>query len=359
MSFLKKHIIKIILLLIVVVGGVYGYYYYTQSQTAAQPQKLETVTKGDLLKTISATGSLSAVDNVDINSKITGRIVEVYVKENQHVEAGQQLLCLDDTTLAATVKQNAAKLQNALVTYNRDLTLLRQGALAQSDFDTAEADYIVAQANYDTAVANLSDTIITSPIAGYIIGEPTPVGQTVSSGISTPQVLMSVANLDKMQIDVLVDESDIGQVRDGQMVSFTVDAYTDQNFEGQVRLVSRSATTTNNVIYYTVYVDVDNKENKLLPTMTARADIIISEVKAVLSVPVSCINTDDQGKYVQVYDEKTKVTKKVYVETGLTNDERTEITGELNEGDKVIPRTVKATTTTSTRVGGGPGGPPL
>ena len=179
-------------------------------------------------------------------------------------------------------------MENALATYNRYSALLAKGAISKSDYDLAEADYTVAKANYDQATSNVNDTVITTPISGYVIGKPTPVGQTISSGISEPQVIMSIANLDNMQIETMVDESDIGQVKVGQKVNFTVDSYPDRTFEGIVRLVSRKAVTENNVIYYTVYVDVANSEGKLLPTMTARANIIVNEADGVLMVPANC-----------------------------------------------------------------------
>ena len=354
MQFFKNNKVKIIALILLVAASFGGYKYYASTKTPEKVEKTAAVERGDLVASISATGSLSAVDNVDINSKITGRIVEVYVKENQHVTAGQKLLRLDDKTLVATQTQAAAKLQNALATYNRYLTLMNQGAIARSEFDTAEADYIVARASYDTATSNVNDTIITSPIDGSVIGEPTPVGQTVSSGISTPQVLMSIANLDKMQIETLVDESDIGQVKVGQKVEFTVDAYPDVTFEGIVRLVSRSATKASNVIYYTVYVDVDNKDGKLLPTMTARTEIITDKASDVLMVPITCLRSEGKKRYVQVYDEATKTSRNVYVTVGLTSDEKAAVSGDLQVGDKLLVRAVKATTTTNKNTMSGP-----
>lgn len=354
MQFLINNKMKIIALVLLAAVGIGGYKYYESTKTPAKVEKTASVERGDLVATISATGSLSAVDNVDINSKITGRIVEVYVKENQHVTAGQKLLRLDDKTLVATQTQAAAKMQNALATYNRYLALVNQGAIARSEFDTAEADYIVAKASYDTATSNVNDTVITSPIDGYVIGEPTPVGQTVSSGISTPQVLMSVANLDKMQIEVLVDESDIGQVKVGQNVQFTVDSYPDITFEGSVRLVSRSAVKASNVVYYTVYVDVDNKDGKLLPTMTARTEIITDKASDVLMVPVTCLRSEGKKRYVQVYDENTKTSRNVYVTVGLTSDDKAAVTGDLQVGDKLLVRTAKTTTTTTRSTMGGP-----
>ena len=166
---------------------------------------------------------------------------------------------------------------------------------------------------------------------------------------------MSVANLDKMQIETLVDESDIGQVKVGQKVRFTVDAYPDITFDGVVRLISRSAVTSNNVIYYTVYVDVDNKDGKLLPTMTARTEIITGEADDVLMVPITCLRSEGKKRYVQVYNETTRETKNVEVKVGLTGDDKVEVTGDLQVGDKVLVRaTTKTATTPKVNIGGPP-----
>ena len=219
--------------MVVLLAICYGGYSYYQSVTTVETTvKTAKVEYGTLKDSISATGSLSAVDNVDISSKITGRIVEVLVKENQHVEAGQVLVRLDSTSLEATARQMKARLDNALLTYNRYNALLQQGAISRSDFDLAEADYIVAQANYDQAVSNVNDTVIVSPISGYIIGEPTPVGQTISSGISEPQVIMSVANLDNMQIDTLVDLINLVSLRTGHSIGgFDADKIQGKHLE--------------------------------------------------------------------------------------------------------------------------------
>ena len=355
LKFLQKNKYMIIVAALVLAGSYGGYKYYQSTQQTAETIKLGKVTRGDLTETVSATGSLTALDNVDISSKITGRIVEVLVKENQHVNAGDVLVRLDDTALKATLAQMEAKLINAQLTYNRDRDLLNQGAISQATYDAAYADYLVAKSNYEKASSDVNDTIITTPINGYIIGKPTPVGQTISSGISTPQVIMSVATLDNMEIEALVDESDIGQVKEGQKVKFTVDAYPEETFMGTVRLLSKKATTENNVIYYKVYVTVDDAKGKLLPTMTARAEFIISEAKDVTMVPLNCIYTEGKRRYVKVYNEKTKETKDVDVSVGLSNDNNIVVTGaDLQEGEKLLVKKAVAKQTNTNRMG-----PPL
>ena len=352
LKFLQKNKYMIIVAALVLAGSYGGYKYYQSTQQTAETIKLGKVTRGDLTETVSATGSLTALDNVDISSKITGRIVEVLVKENQHVNAGDVLVRLDDTALKATLAQMEAKLINAQLTYNRDRDLLNRGAISQATYDAAYADYLVAKSNYEKASSDVNDTIITTPINGYIIGKPTPVGQTISSGISTPQVIMSVATLDNMEIEALVDESDIGQVKEGQKVKFTVDAYPEETFMGTVRLLSKKATTENNVIYYKVYVTVDDAKGKLLPTMTARAEFIISEAKDVTMVPLNCIYTEGKRRYVKVYNEKTKETKDVEVTLGLSNDSNIIVTGAtLQEGEKLLVKKAVAKQTNSNRMG--------
>jgi HlyD family secretion protein len=353
LKFIKNNL-YILLFLAILAGACFGGYKYYQSQKAAKTETVKTasVEYGNLQKSVSATGSLSALDNVDISSKITGRIVEVFVAENDHVTAGQLLLRLDDTSLKATEVQRKATLDEAELNLNRYAKLLSQGAIPQQTYDTALMNYKVAKAAHEQAVSNTDDTYIYSPIDGYVIGKPTPVGQTISSGISSPQVIMSIANLDKMQIETLVDESDIGQIKVGQKVEFTVDSYPEETFEGTVRLISRSATTTNNVIYYKVYVDVANSKNKLFPTMTARANIIINEAGDVLMIPQNCLFYDGGRAYVKKYDAKTKQKTEVDVEVGMTGDERVAVkSDQLRQGDKLVVKTLKAKQNTNVRSG--------
>ena len=353
MNFINRNKYAVIFCALLLAGGYGGYKYYVSSQTPAATVKTGVVERGNLVETISATGALSAVNNVDISSKITGRIVEVLVEENQHVNAGDVLVRLDDTALMATMRQMKAKLDNAEANYNRFQKLVESGAISRSEYDNVYADYLVAKTNYEKAASDVQDTVITTPIDGYIIGEPTPVGQTISSGISEPQVIMSVATLDDMQIEAMVDESDIGQVKVGQKVNFTVDAYPNENFSGKVRLISRKAETENNVIYYKVYVDVDDAKGKLLPTMTARADFVIASAENVLMVPLNCVYIEGKRRFVKVYNTKTKESRDVDVKLGLSNDSEIVVqTDALKPGEILLVRKAVAKQT-GVRSGGG------
>lgn len=353
MNFINRNKYAVIFCALLLAGGYGGYKYYVSTQTPVETIKTGVVERGNLVETISATGALSAVNNVDISSKITGRIVEVLVEENQHVKAGDVLVRLDDTALMATMRQMKAKLDNAEANYNRYQKLVESGAISRSEYDNIYADYLVAKTNYDKAASDVQDTVISTPIDGYIIGEPTPVGQTISSGISEPQVIMSVATLDDMQIEAMVDESDIGQVKVGQKVNFSVDAYPNETFTGKVRLISRKAETSNNVIYYKVYVDVDDSKGKLLPTMTARADFVIASADDVLMVPLNCVYFDGKRRYVKVYNAKTKESREVDVKLGLSNDSEIVVkTDALQPGEVLLVRKAVAKQT-GVRTGGG------
>ena len=341
-KFIRNNL-HILLFIVLLAAACFGGYRYYQSKKAADtaPVKTAAVEHGNLRKTVSATGSLSALDNVDISSKITGRITNVYVKENDHVAAGQLLLKLDDTSLKATEVQRKATLDDYELTLNRYASLLSKGAISQQTYDTALMNYKVAKAAYEQAVSNTNDTAIYSPIDGYVIGKPTPVGQTISSGISTPQVIMSIANLDTMQIETMVDESDIGQIKVGQNVRFTVDSYSDETFEGTVRLISKSATTSSNVVYYKVYVEVTDSKNKLFPTMTARTNIILEETDDVLMIPQNCLFRKGKRTYVKKYDSASRTETEVEVTVGMTGDEKIAVqSDELRQGDRVVVKTL-------------------
>lgn len=361
----------IIIVLLAILG--YGGYRYYESKNQAQV-KIDTVKVeiGDIKTTVSATGTVKPVNSVDVNSKISGRIVEVLVKENDWVTEGQKLFVLDDESYKSDLVKTEATLNNAAVTLERMRTLWQRGAVAKSEFDVAEKDYLVAKANYDTSVSNLDDTIIRAPVTGLVIGKPTPAGQTVAPGISTPMVLMTIADMSIVQSETLVDETDIGQIALDQQVEFTVDAYSEMTFHGVVSLISRKAETENNVIYYKVYVDVSDARGLLFPDMTSRVTIHANEVANVLTLPLSSIRETSRSKFVYKMLPDGKA-QEIEVATGLRSDDRVEIKSGLNEGDEIALRpsavtsaniTVSgangSTTNSSTaqRGSGGPGGGP-
>lgn len=339
-------------LLAVCVLGFGTYTYFNNKKLSQEAASIRTVKvqRGNVVSSVSATGTLSLENSVDVSSKITGRIVEVKFKENDQVKAGDILFKLDDATYRSDVQQNAAKLANVSANYSRNQQLYTKGAVSKMIMDESEMNYLVALAAYGKSSDSLADTVITAPIDGLVIGEPTKAGQTVAPGVSTPMILMTIGDMSSVRIGALVDESDIGRVKDGQRVTFTVDSYQNEEFEGYVQLISRKSVTQQSVIYYTVYIKVSDPKGKLLPGMTARTNILIAESKGSIYVPQMAIRDSKDGKFVQVM--KNNLVSEVQVETGLAGENGIEIKSGLNEGDLVVMRSSKNNAATSNIIGG-------
>ena len=341
----------IIALIVVAVAAKFGSDYYAKSSQPAFTGTVVAVERGDIQSVVSATGTISPVNSVDVSSKITGRIVEVKINENETVKADQVLILLDDTRYRTTVSQSEAKLANSAANFERVSRLAAIGALSTQQLDAARMEYQVAQATHDDAVSQLADTVIKAPIDGIVIGKPIPAGQTVAPGISSPMVLMTIADMSKMQISVQVDESDVGRVKNGQKVSFTVDSYPGKTFTGVVSNVSNKATITQNVVYYPVTVDIDNPEGLLKPTMTARVSVHVGESKNILIVPLSAVKQTKGQQYVQVM--KDGKTQNVNITLGLASDDRVEVASGLKEGDQILLSGTKPQTNQSGPPAGG------
>lgn len=328
-------------------------YQANRANAATLTPKLTKVERGDIVTTVSATGTIQPVNQVDISSKITGQIQDVRVKENEQVKIGQVLVVLDDSRLKAQVTQAREKLNNAAVNFQRNNRLKTIGAVSEQQLDNSRMEYNVAQANYDEVVEQLNESVITSPIDGVVIGKPLPAGQMVAQGISNPMVILTIADMSKMQIDAQVDETDIGKVAVGQKVSFTVDTYQGKTFEGVVSSVSRKATLTQNVVYYTVTVDVNDAEQQLMPSMTARLSIHAGESKNTLTVPLAAVKTNaKQQQYVIAY--RNGKSQEVAVKTGVVGEDRVEITGGITEGEQIVLAQAQAKQQSASQSGGFP-----
>jgi len=324
----------LVLTLVIVLAGWGGMTYYNKTSKPVFTGVTMAVERGDIFATVSATGTIAAVNSVDVSARITGLITDVKVNENDTVKAGQVMVVLDDTALRSQVDQARATMVNTAINYERSKKLAAIGGESLQQLDADRTNYDVAKATYDDAASQLSYTIITAPIDGLVIGKPIPAGQTVAPGISNPMVLLTVADLSKMQIQGQVDESDIGRVKLGQKVDFTVDAYPGKTFTGIVSLISQKAVIQSNVVYYTVYVDVDSPQGMLFPTMTARVTVKVGESRNTIVIPLSAVKEIKGQKTVQVMvDGKPQTTT---VQLGLADDEKTEILGGLNEGDQVV-----------------------
>jgi HlyD family secretion protein len=258
-----------------------------------------TVKKGSIINTITATGTVEADTTVLIGTQVSGVINKIYVDFNSHVRKGQLLAELDKTPLQTQVQQAEASLDDATseasfqkVTYERYQALLDKKLVAQADFDQvkynydkAKANVKTAQAGYDKARVNLSYASIFSPIVGVILNRAVDQGQTVAASFSTPNLFTIGNDLTHMQVQAAVDEADIGQLRQGQPVSFTVDAYPTEIFKGDVRQIRLQPVVTSNVVTYTVIVNAPNPEMKLMPGMTANITVLVQKIDSVLTIP--------------------------------------------------------------------------
>ena len=333
-----KWIIISISLLAIVCGG--GYSYVSTQEKAVPSYTLGKVEKGNISLHIDATVTIDPINSVDLSANASGILEKVYVKQNEKVTVGQKLATIQSKALNSTREEAQNTLENKESYYNRLTQLYKQDAISYQALDNARLEYLNAKAAYDKAQAEVNDTVIISPLDGTVIGEPMKEGETVSQGLANQMLIMTVADLSSMQIQLLVDETDIGGVTAGQRVEFTVDAYPGKVFHGLVRNVSKkkysgSSSAASSVIYYTVYVTINTDELEgLYPSMTARATIIGKENKDSLLVPVTAIRTDASGSYV--YKAVGKELNKVYVKIGITTDQKVEILKGLSEGDEIV-----------------------
>lgn len=365
---LKKWAKIILVLVVVIIAIVTGYKYYAQKQEEAKKPVVNTaqVQYMSMKSIVSATGTIKPVESVEVSSKITARVKQVLVKENDTVTQGQTVALLDGKDYETQKEQAEFTLQNAKTIYDRTNYLYNIGAKSKEDLDNAQYNYDTAQSKLEEAESNLSETVIVSPMDGVVIGEPVTDGTMAVQGNSNPTVIMRIADLSRKQIFAKVDETDIGSVRVGQKATFTVDAYNGKTFTATVSKISQtdmdnswnisnssssSSSSSAAVIYYSVTLDVDAPEGLLMPSMTARVEIETANKDSALAVPLSALKTDKNGTYVIVIkDDGT--TENRYVETGIYGDEFVEIINGLSENEKVdVTMVKKSTTATSARPG--------
>lgn len=362
-----KALIALIIIIIIACGG--GWYWYSHThQTKKDNYTLGTVGRDNIALTIDATGTIEPDNSVDLSATASGTLEKVYVKQNEKVTKGEVLATIESKALTSTMKQTQNTLENKESYYERLNSLYQQGAISYQTMDNARLDYLNAQAAYDKAQADVNDTVITSPMDGTVIGEPMKEGETVSQGLSSQMVIVSVADLSTMRIELLVDETDIGEVKVGQGVEFTVDAYPNKTFHGIVTNISKkqyssssssssSSSFSSSVVYYTVYVEINKDElDGLYPSMTARATIKGRESDNALVIPVTAVRSDTEGSYV--YEKDGDGVKKTYITTGITTDKEVEVLDGLKEGSEiVVSGTVSSEKSTPTNKNnrGGPG----
>lgn len=275
-----------------------------------QPRYLfATVSRGALESLVSSTGTLAALETVEVGTQVSGTIAKIEVDYNDRVHKGQVLAVLDQALFSAQVREaeaNVARAKAALVQaedeFRRNEPLFAKGFLSAQEFlpvstgvDTAKASLAAAEAALARTRTNLAYTVIRSPIDGTVIKRSVEAGQTVAASLNTPTLFLIARDLKRMQIEADVDESDIGQIRDGQAVRFTVQSYPERTFQGTVRQVRLQPRTISNVVNYTVLVDARNDEGLLLPGMTATLDFVVSRVEDALLVPNAALRFRPPG----------------------------------------------------------------
>jgi HlyD family secretion protein len=339
--------------------------------------------RGDIVQHVTASGSLSAVVSVDVGSQVSGKITSLSADFNSPVKKGQLVAEIDTTVYAAALRQTEGDLASA----QADVTLKRQNlerkrilvpkkAASQLDLDQAtaelaqaEAQVIIKEAAVESAKANLGYCKITAPVDGIVISRKVDVGQTVIAAMSTPVLFTIAQDITKMNISGAVSEADIGQVRDGQLVAFNVDAFPDEVFHGQVTQVRKAPTTTQNVVTYETIITVDNPEQKLFPGMTADVMILVAEHTNVVKISNTALRfTPPEGapfeqtppaklergqRLVYTVGPSGLKLKPLIVKAGLTDGVDTEVLSGLPEGTPLVTATLSGGAKTS-----GFGGPP-
>lgn len=321
------------------------------------------VAKADISTSVTATGTLEAVTTVDVGTQVSGIVKKLYVDFNSVVKKGQVIAELDRTNLESELASQQANLRSAQSdldyqqkNYARYAELKQKELVSASEYDVALQSYRkaqeqvkVAQQGVAKARTNLGYATIYSPIDGVVISKEVEEGQTVASSFSTPTMFTIAKDLTDMRVIANVDEADIGGVQEGQRVTFTVDAFPNDTFNGSVTQVRQKATTTNNVVTYEVVISAPNGDLKLKPGLTASVTIYTLERNGVVSVPSKALRFKPEaqiiGKQYKVKDVagtpklwtlQGNVFTAVKVETGLTDGTHTEILSGVNEGDVIV-----------------------
>ncbi len=318
---------------------------------------------------VSATGTVEPVTKVEVGTQVSGIIDKIYVDYNSVVKKGQLIAEMDKITLQAELESQEAQLASAKAefdyqqkNYARNKVLFEKQLISDSDFETATYNYEKAKSTYEKSQAdivkvrrNLGYAVITSPIDGVVVSREVEEGQTVAAGFETPTLFTIAKDLTEMQVVADVDEADIGQVEEGQRVTFSVDAYPNDVFEGRVTQVRLEATVESNVVTYEVVISAPNPDLKLKPGLTATVSIYILEKNNVLTIPPKALRFVPNEQLASqsgfslspIQVENTALQKTVWVkngdrleqkevQTGTSTTSLVEILGGLTEGEEVL-----------------------
>lgn len=372
-----------IMILTAIVWGIFA--LFGGGTQKVEPLATMEITRGEMRQVVTATGEIQPLNTVSVGSQVSGTIEKLYVDFNSKVKKGDVLLEIEPSVLQASVDEAKASLVSAQSQrnyakseYQRNKTLYNEGFISRAEMEQSQTTYEQAeqsvkrmQSQYDRAVTNLGYATITSPVDGTVIAREVDVGQTVAASFQTPNLFKIAEDLSQMQIETSVSEADIGVIKEGQAVTFTVDAYPNQTFDGTVRQIRLSPTTTSNVVVYTVVIDVDNSDLRLMPGMTAFVTIVVTEKFDVFKVQNAALvlrkfdgivdNAGDATPNDHLAIQRDgKVILIPYTKGLVTATETEIISDELRDGDRVvIGRTGQKTANTTNRMGGPGGGRPM
>ncbi len=332
------------------------YNIFKPSQTVFIEAKTIAATTGNVTTLVTATGTIEPITQVEVGTQVSGVVEKIYVDYNSVVKEGQLIAELDKTNLKASVTQAQANYDNALSQknytesiYNRQKTLYDNQVISKADYDDALYSYQTAKgtvtqrySELQTARTNLGYANIYSPIDGVVLSRDIDEGQTVAASYSTPTLFTIAQDLKEMQVEADVDEADIGNVKEGQRVTFTVDAYIGETFDGEVTQVRLNPTTTSNVVTYTVVIKAHNPDLKLKPGLTATISIYTLELKDVLTTQAKAVNFNPEPALLAQYIEQNNITISSEVPQNETlNNDNITVLWVLNNDKTIVSRPVK------------------
>ena len=397
---LKISLVSLLALALAAGAGGYAYWRRQEAQAPENRYRLQTVGRGDITQTVSANGTLNPIVLVNVGTQVSGTVTRLYVDFNDKVEKNQPLLELDQSLLAAQARQSEANVGNVSATLDlaranevRMQALFAQEYVSRQELDqavqarkSAEAQLAQARAAAEKDRVNLGYTVIRSPVSGIVVDRVVDLGQTVAASYQTPTLIKIAQDLSEMRIDSSFAEADIGKIKEGQKVRFTVDAFPDRSFTGEVQQIRMNPTTTQNVVTYNVRVSLANPDHILLPGMTAYVNIGVAESRDVLLVPNAALRfkpaeADEpasgngaqsgasggqgarngeakgrgkkrEGSSGRIYVVEGRTIRPVQVQLGITDNRNTEIVGgDLKEGDTIVVSEAPTAATKPSSVG--------
>ena len=356
---MKKSTKTILWVVAAIVVGIVVFLLFFNKKEAKQTlvYQITTIEPTTISSSVTATGTVEPVKQVEVGTQVSGIIDKIYVDYNSVVKAGQLIAELDMSVLRTELESSKANLNSAKVEYDyqtrnyerikglydKELVSATEFEQALYSYEKAQFAYSQAQSNYNKSQKNIGYAKIYSPIDGVVLSRAVDEGQTVASGFSTPTLFTIANDLTQMRVIANVDEADIGQVKDGQRVEFQVDAFPEDTFQGSVTQVRLQATTTSNVVTYQVVIDAPNPDLKLMPGLTANITIYTLDKQNVLAVPMRALRFTPEGEkyrentvWKQLPDGQLEA---VTVATGVNDGIQTEILEGLQVGDRIVTGT--------------------